>query len=39
MTDKDPFRDPSGWMLFIGLSLLFGALVLLLLLPANSLGF
>lgn len=37
--NQDPFRDPSGWMLFLGLSALLGGLVLLLLLPANSLGF
>lgn len=36
---KEPMKEPSGWMLGIGLTCLLGALVLLLLLPANSLGF
>ncbi len=36
---KEPIKEPSGWMLGIGLACLLGGLVLLLLLPANSLGF
>ncbi|AZS06720.1 hypothetical protein HOU95_gp087 [Streptomyces phage Hiyaa] len=32
-------KEPSPWMLFIGLTCLLGAFVLLMLLPANSLGF
>jgi hypothetical protein len=36
---KEPMKEPSGWMLGIGLTCLLGALILLLLLPANSLGF
>lgn len=30
---------PPTWWLFVGLTLLLGAFVLLLLIPANSLGF
>lgn len=36
---KDPMDGPPTWMLGLGLTFLLGALVLLLLLPANSLGF
>jgi hypothetical protein len=32
-------KEPPAWMLFLGLTFLLGALVLLMLLPANSLGF
>lgn len=36
---KEPIKEPSGWMLGIGLTCLLGALVLLMLMPENSLGF
>lgn len=32
-------KEPSTWWLFVGLTLILGGLVLLLLIPANSLGF
>jgi hypothetical protein len=32
-------KGPPAWLLFVGLSCLLGALVLLMMLPANSLGF
>lgn len=36
---REDFKEPSAWWLFVGLTLILGALVLLLLIPANSLGF
>ena len=36
---KEPMKEPTPWMLFLGLACLFGALVLLMLIPANSWGF
>lgn len=35
----EPIKEPSGWMLGVGLTLLLGAFVLLLLIPVNALGF
>lgn len=39
MTGKHRNTEPPTWWLFLGLTLVLGGLVLLLLIPANSLGF
>jgi len=37
--DRDPIKEPSTFWLALGLTLILGALVLVLLIPANSWGF
>jgi hypothetical protein len=36
---KEPMKEPSGWMLGVGLTLILGAFVLLLFIPENSWGY
>lgn len=39
MSKRNDFRDPPSWMLFLGVTLILGALVLLMFIPENSWGF
>ena len=39
MSKRDDFKEPPAWMLFLGLSLILAAFVLLLFIPTNSWGF